>query len=780
MVNQKIPTIALLMLLLISASMPQIGFSSGQHQADDLASPFVSYRFIHNSQNIPENELNSLSDIYYYLGILEETGQIGSLSDNERDYLISTVKSFQNVDGGFGDWYRDRSKAGSTLMSIKTLGFFGQLPDNVTGAVDFLSRLQVSGLEYGNFGFRSSVKERDADVSSTYNVIKALTLLGGEIPNLSDVINYLRDHQNYDGGFGYQTNREAGIFWDSTSIHTNRGILGLTILEEVPDLREDAIDFLLNLQGTNGGFGQMPGDPGTVAYTYNAIFALKALGVQIPNQDDIVQFVMNNQLDSGGYIEYDLDSKAGLHTSYWALRVLGLLGAQYDGSRVVDFARNFIESRLDGGFGEYPGFGSTARYSFDAVSVLNLIGRYPQDRKAIVDYLQVLRNEDGGFGENGLSSVETTYRVVLTLQLLGEPVQDLESIAKFIRRSQNNDGGFGFSSGYVSRGSYTYRAIRVLDILGYQPINTEGAITYLRSLENDDGGFGNYFGEGDSDLGSTYRAIRGLSILNSGPLDVDSTEDFILSSMNIDGGFRRSPDDVVSPANLSKSIYTYDAILGLNYLGRPLQDREQTYEFLISLRNPDLGYAAKPFFTSDVASTFTSIWAYIQLYAMEFNTPPDLSNPRAESVSADTTDYMNFTVDYTDTEGQMPEYVHLDLDGVKYLMTPTSPMKENARKIDTVQYYVSVPVAVGEHQYHFETTDGLAETWSDEVSLVVGAKGEAPMISLSVSPEIGMVDTSFTFTVIYSDPDGEDEEFVLIELDREGSEMYNGLTIIII
>jgi len=727
----------------------------------DLISPSVSFRFIRSSQNIEENRFNSLSDIFFYVSIMDRTGALPGIPSAKHDELVTTVQSFQNRDGGFGDWLQDRSKAGSTRRALETLQILNATPLNSTGTVVFLGRLQVSGLDYGNYGFRSSVKDTDADVTSTYNVIKALTLLNASVPNRTDVVLYLRDHQNFDGGFGYQTNREAGIIWPSTVVHTVRGLQALDILGDLPDFEDEAVDFVTGLQVTEGGFSNIEGGTAWISYTYNAIISLRLLGETVPRTEDIESFVMSNQLESGGFIEHALDDREGIHSTHYATAVLDLIGATYNAATITDFVGAHLTGRLDGGFGEYPGIASTMRVTFDAVSALNLIGREPADPRAVVDYVDGLGNADGGYGEYGSSNIESTYRAILTLRLLGSEPRDAVMTMDFLRSCQNNDGGFGFSDGYVSRGAYTYRAIRALDLLGVTPFNVDGAIAYIRSLQNDDDGFGNYFDEGDSDLGSTYRAVRGLAILGSSPVRTNGAEEFILGSRNPDGGFRRSPSDTTAPNNFSRSYYTYDAVLALHFLGRPVEDPVPVYDFVKSLRNPDLGYATNPFFTSKVSSTFTSLWT-LHYLVDGFNTAPSLTNGSVSVPPPNATGPANFSVHFQDAEGQHPEFMHLVLDGTRHQMGPSGVNGS------THIYALEVQLAVGDHEYSFETTDGLETTSTGTMTVSVDPVGSVPTLSLEVDENEGTSETAFGFTIRYSDTDGDAPEFVRIQIADSG------------
>ncbi|MCI0497568.1 MAG: terpene cyclase/mutase family protein, partial [Thermoplasmata archaeon] len=412
------------------------------------------------------------------------------------------------------------------------------------------------------------------------------------------------------------------------------------------------------------------------------------------------------------------------------------------------------------GFGEYPGIASTMRVTFDAVSVLNLIGRAPRNRTAVVGYVTGLRNPDGGFGEEGESNVESTFRAVMTLQLLGEPIEDMASTVAYLRSCQNHDGGFGFAAGYVSRCAYTYRALRALQVLGSRALNDEGARTYLASLQNPDGGFGNFADDGSSELGSTYRAVHGLHILGDAPPRPNAIEGFVLGAWNPDGGFRRSPVNTTAPGNFSRSYYTYDAVFALHYLGRPLEGNATLIAYLESLRNPDLGFATNPFFTSAVSSTFTALWALFRVEPL-LNAPPVLTDGAVES-PMNATGTAAFSIDVDDPVGQVPESVHLVLDSARYMMS----MQE--RNGTSMTFGLSLELTVGEHDFHFTASDGLSTSSTGDLTVTVApAYGNPPAITLFVNDIEGTSETLFAFTAAYEDADHDPPAYVRLNLAEE-------------
>ncbi len=730
-----------------------------------LNSPFVSEDFVQSAQNVPETDLNRLNDVYYRVMTLRTIDpSLSMLNDTEKQEIINHTKAMQASVGGFGDWSNDRAKAGSTRRALEVLDALGAEPDNRTKLLSWMRRLQVKNLTYGSHGFRSYLQDSDADISATYNIIRSFQLLGEPVPNRQAVITYAKQHQNPDGGFGLQTVRNADVFWPSTAVHTYRGIRTLDILGAEPDFRDKAVDFLTSLQQSNGGFANTPsGSRGKTAYTYDVVLALQALGEPVPRTDAVSSFLQNNQRVNGGYTESTVDNKEAMHSTFWAVETLKTLGTDVSADKAQDFVQASDRLENDGGFGNVPGMGSGIRFTFDAVFVLNLIGEEPLNRTAAITFLRSHRKDDGGFGPESLShsTTEDTYRATYALQLLDASIKNKSEAIAFLRSAQNSDGGFGWAPGSTSRGSYTFRGIKALHLLGAKPEDTNGAIEYLRSLQNTDGGFGNFEAD-DSDITATYRAVDALDLLEARPEDVQAAVDFVKKSQNSDGGFKRSPSDVTAPGNFSKSIYTYSAVRILSTLDALPHNRSAIYSFLDELRNPDLGYAQQPFFTSKVASTFTSLYSYFTLFPDAFNLAPQLNVYRSPSGGNTTTEF-TFRINYTDREDQLPERIHLVLNGERVPLQPVNAADQDATDGKWYQYRSSLPA--GQNRYFVVADDGLKETRRGPFTIVVNYTGNAPQVNISVVPRRGNKNTNFTFKAVYSDRDGDPPAYVKLKID---------------
>jgi len=756
-------------IIVISLIVSILGAPFISAQISTIKSPFVSDDFIKSAQNIPFYDNNNLDEIYYKVMTLKRTDPgLNMLSQREKDDLIGKIQLFQNRNGGFGDWKKDRSKIGSTRRALEALTALGAQPANKTGVVSFIGRLQLFNLQYGNFGFKSYLRDSDADLQATYNAVKSFALLNEPIPNEQGVIAYLKIHQNNNGGFGYQTIRQEGIFWTSTALDTHRGVRALSLLGSVPDFEQEAITFLQGLQTSDGGFASASSiTKGTTASTFNAVEALQSLGASPLQENDVIQFLNNNKKLNGGFLENVFDTAEGPHSTYWAIATLSALGEPVAGHPAENYVLNFGSSENDGGFGNAPGRGSNIRFTFDAVFALNLIGKKPTGTRSVSNFLLNSRNLNGGYGLNGISSTESTYRAVYSLLLLGQQVPNKDETIQYLKSAQNLDGGFGWSTSSVSRNSYTFRTIKVLDLLGARPDNPKGTIQYLQSLQNSDGGFGNYIGD-LSDIGSTYRAIAALDLINSRPLDSGRAEDFIKNAQNPGGGFRKRPSATIAPSNFSLAVYTYDAIRSLDILNANF-DQTAVYNFIISLRNPDLAYGQQPFFTSTVSDTFTSLFSYFILFPGQFNSPPLLSNIGVTPTTGDARTLFKFSITYKDTQNQFPEEIFLVLNEDKEIMVPLNSSDSDVT--DGKDYVIETFLPIGDNRYSFSASDGIDSTDSVEFNLFVDSVGNAPILEMSVSPVQGDENTGYTFQAIYTDADNELPSFVRLKINDEWFDM---------
>jgi len=160
------------------------------------------------------------------------------------------------------------------------------------------------------------------------------------------------------------------------------------------------------------------------------------------------------------------------------------------------------------------------------------------------------------------------------------------------------------------------------------------------------------------------------------------------------------------------------------------------------------------------------------------NAAPVLSSPLINNIPATTpvyaksTDSFTFKVTYKDTNGDPPGlhdgvrgFVHLVIGNDVYEMTPVSSSPDyQAGAVMTV----TPSLTGGVYKYHFEAFDGWA--WVrlpvDSASDYTLTMNRRPALTNpSVTPTRGNEGQVFTYSVVYSDPDGNAPAFVKVYID---------------
>ncbi|MEM3341200.1 MAG: choice-of-anchor J domain-containing protein, partial [Thermoplasmata archaeon] len=140
------------------------------------------------------------------------------------------------------------------------------------------------------------------------------------------------------------------------------------------------------------------------------------------------------------------------------------------------------------------------------------------------------------------------------------------------------------------------------------------------------------------------------------------------------------------------------------------------------------------------------------------NQPPVLSSPAAAPNPVEPGTSVNFTVVYTDPEGDAPQYVNVIIAGTPHNMTGPGG--------NGTYYFEYTFASAGIYAYSFEASDGNA---SHVVSLAGGNIycSQKPVLSNGqVNPTTGYSSQPFNFSVDYSDTDGPitpGQVFVVIE-----------------
>ena len=271
-------------------------------------------------------------------------------------------------------------------------------------------------------------------------------------PNLSrslrrQVVRYIEHCHLEDGGYFFAR------VPPSSGLDTYFAVKSLSILGVKPD-RPDAIaDFFLNdlKEGTLGG---MTG-------VFLAVEVLNELGRMT---DELKSYakrrIMALQNEAGGFGAYkdiDVEVPSELQDTYRAVRVLKIIGIDFDREKVNRFTFGFL--RPDGGYGARGQ--STPASTFYATEIHKLLGMDTGKQAATGDYL---RRREGNWQ---VQFIEDIYWLVLGLANLGEKTNVPDRVVRFVMECQRQNGGFSRATVMgIPTLEYTYYALSTLKEVG--------------------------------------------------------------------------------------------------------------------------------------------------------------------------------------------------------------------------------------------------------------------------------------------------------------------------
>lgn len=148
-------------------------------------------------------------------------------------------------------------------------------------------------------------------------------------------------------------------------------------------------------------------------------------------------------------------------------------------------------------------------------------------------------------------------------------------------------------------------------------------------------------------------------------------------------------------------------------------------------------------------------------------------NPDDGTNSGTMTTNFVFKVVYEDSDNDAPSEAVVRINGAAYVMsrdtsTSTGTLKDSTYS-NKEQYIYTTQLSPGTHQHVFEFTDGVETAYLPGQAATYAAPtvdNDAPSLSNGgVSPSIGSSTSLYTFSVTYSDPNGQEPEYVRVKID---------------
>ncbi|MEM2899216.1 MAG: PKD domain-containing protein [Thermoplasmata archaeon] len=157
------------------------------------------------------------------------------------------------------------------------------------------------------------------------------------------------------------------------------------------------------------------------------------------------------------------------------------------------------------------------------------------------------------------------------------------------------------------------------------------------------------------------------------------------------------------------------------------------------------------------------------------NTPPSLASVSVIPSSGNINDVFKFGVIYDDEDNDAPSYIRVQIDSNIYNMlldTSSSAPFHDGTYTNGEKYYYSTNLPAGTHTYKFIASDGSDVAQTTTYTLTVSASNQAPVLSSgSVTPSSGVLGSTFTFVVNYTDADNNMPSYVRVNIDGVNYEM---------
>ena len=155
------------------------------------------------------------------------------------------------------------------------------------------------------------------------------------------------------------------------------------------------------------------------------------------------------------------------------------------------------------------------------------------------------------------------------------------------------------------------------------------------------------------------------------------------------------------------------------------------------------------------------------------NQPPLLSEGHVTPEEGTEDEPFEFRVLYRDADGDVPEHVTLEIDGERIEMDSELNENQGWDFKEGVNFSTRLKrLGAGIHHFRFIASDGRHKVYTDTRKGPMVSEGPAPentkpiLKEIFVTPQDGDTDSSFTFSVIYKDKDGDEPLYVDLRLDN--------------
>jgi hypothetical protein len=267
-------------------------------------------------------------------------------------------------------------------------------------------------------------------------------------------------------------------------------------------------NYVINRQNEDGGYTFCQGAESNAQDTYYGLSILSLLNANLPNIEKTEKFINDIRLDN-------------IYSIYYVTKASLLLGKSIE-AKLKKYALSILNSRkYFGSTDVFAEVSSEFTTTFMALELADLL-KIKVNTKKVAEWLLHFKNDDGGFGTQRQSNINSTYYATASMSLLNESLQALRETVRFVRACEKPYGGFTvIPMNFGPYMEHTYYGVMTLDLLGEKSRYPTQTIEWILKCQNKNGGFAR------SDLGistfeDTYYAITMLQKLGQefAPLEI--------------------------------------------------------------------------------------------------------------------------------------------------------------------------------------------------------------------------------------------------------------------
>jgi hypothetical protein len=283
----------------------------------------------------------------------------------------------------------------------------------------------------------------------------------------------------------------------------------ITLRDSLKDLInvDDVVEYILERQNSDGGYTFCRWTESNAQDTFYALNILDILGVEPPKADETISFMKSLQHRDGRF-----DS---IKVAYYVVKSLLRFGEKP--LRPLKGFNEYFPSLIGSLESPYIDVETLSEVEsiyllVDLSRTLNI----EVDSEKIIDGLLKIKNLDGSFGSAKRSRIASTCYALGTLKALNYNISELNDTLKWIRLHEHYEGGFTYDPKaapiYLED---TYFGIKSLEILNERITYPMETLRFVARFQNPNGGFRRSIFLGISDFESTYQALSSIKSLLS-------------------------------------------------------------------------------------------------------------------------------------------------------------------------------------------------------------------------------------------------------------------------